>query len=78
MRNRPSYQSERQVRAQKIRLVVIIKRVAGKRRVAFERLIVAQLNQVAAVGIDLGRGNKRDEQRQPQNQLAHLRHAAEA
>ena len=50
-------QPERQVRAQKIRLVMIVKRVTGKRRVALECLIVAELDQVALDRINL-RGNE--------------------
>jgi carbamoyl-phosphate synthase large subunit len=46
-------QPERQVRAQEIRLVVIIKRVAGERRVALECLIVAELDQVALDRVNL-------------------------
>ena len=50
--------------AQEIRLVVVIIRVAGKRRVALHRLVVAELDEVALDGINLRAGNKRGEQRQ--------------
>ena len=63
--HRRERQPQRQVRAQKIRLVVVIKGVAGKRRVAFHRLVVAELDQVALDGINLRAGKKRGEQRQP-------------
>ena len=51
-------QPQRQVRAQEIRLVVIVKRVAGKWRVTFERLVVAELDQVALDRINLRKSQK--------------------
>ncbi len=52
------------VRAQKIRLVMVIKSVGGHRRVALERLVVAELDQVAADGVNLREAEHRDEQPQ--------------
>ena len=46
-------QTQGQIGAQKIRLVVIIIRVAGKRRVALQGLIVADLDQVALDRVNL-------------------------
>src|ERR1035437_4702049 len=69
-------QPQRQVRAQEIRLVVIVKRVTGKRCVAFERRIVAELNQVAFDRINLRGDENRNEQRQPQQPLPKFFHAA--
>ena len=63
--HRRERQPQRQVRAQKIRLVVVIKSVTGKRRMAFHRLVVTELNQVALDGINLRAGEKRGGQRQP-------------
>ena len=64
--NRRDRQPQRQVRAQKIRLVVIIKRVAGQRRVTFKRLVVAELDQVA-----LDRGQFARKQRAATNSHIH-------
>ena len=59
-------QPQRQVRAQEIRLVMIIKRVAGERRMAFERLIVAELDQVALDRVNLRETKNGGEQHQPE------------
>src|SRR5579859_2146752 len=58
-------QSQGEVGAQKIRLVVIIKGVTGKRRMAFERLIIAELNQVALDRVNLGKNETRGKQGYP-------------
>src|SRR5579862_6648331 len=47
-------QPQREIGAQKIRLVMIIKGVTGERRVAFEGLIVTELNQVTLDRVNLG------------------------
>ena len=70
--HRRERQPQRQVRAQKIRLVVVIKGVAGKRRVALHRLVVAELDQVALDGINLRRCGQRHEHRQPQRARPNL------
>ena len=72
--HRRDRQPQRQVRAQKIRLVVIVKRVAGERRVALECLVVAELDQVALYGVNLRRRENRGEQRQPEESLPDFFH----
>ena len=72
--NRRERHAQREVRPQKIRLVVVIKRVARQRRAAFERLVVADLNQVAFDGINLRRGDGRQQQNQPRNFADASRH----
>ena len=57
--NRRDGQPQREVRAQKIRLVVIIKSVARDRHMALKRLIVAELDQVAPGRINLRRSEQR-------------------
>ena len=54
--NRRERQPQRQVRPQKIRLVVIIKSVGGQRLVPLKRLVVTELDQVAPHGINLREG----------------------
>ena len=60
--NRRDGQSQREVRAQEIRLVVVIKRVARQRRMAFKSLVVAELHEVARGRINLRGSEPRDEQ----------------
>src|SRR5579859_7164486 len=52
-------QAQRQIRAQKIGLVAVIKGVSGKRSVSFESSVVADLNQFAFNGVDLSMGGQR-------------------
>ena len=39
--------------AEKVRLIVIVKGVGGERRLAFDGLIVAELDQLALDGVNL-------------------------
>src|ERR1035437_3920668 len=72
--NRRERHAQREVCPQKIRLVMIIKRVARQRRAAFERLVVADLNQVAFDRINLRRSDGWQQQTQPRNFADASRH----
>ena len=61
--HRRERQPQREVRAQEIRPVVVIKSVAGKRRVSLHRLVVAELDQVALDGVNLRRREHWEQQR---------------
>jgi hypothetical protein len=64
--NRRDRQPQRQVCAQKIRLVVIIKSIGRQRLVALEGLVVTELDEIALDRINLRGRKNRGEQRQPQ------------
>lgn len=73
--NRREGQAKCQIRFQEIRLVVIIKSVAGKGHVALKILIVAELNQITANRVNLRRSKKRNEQRQQHQRVPGFIHA---
>ena len=58
-------QPQREVRAEKIRLVVVVISVAGHRRAAFRRLVVADLDEVALERVNLRRRGERKQECQP-------------
>ena len=56
-----------EVRAEKIRLVVIIIRVAGYWRLSFDRLVVTHLDEIAFHRVDLRHRHHRQEPHQPKD-----------
>ncbi len=63
-------QPQREVRAEKIRLVVIIKGVARQRHVTLKRLVVTELDQIAPGRINLRGSEERNEQPEAQQPLS--------
>ena len=63
-------QSQGEVRAKKIWLVMIIISVAGHRRMPFECLMIAKLKQVARGRVNLRKSEERNRQPHPQQPLS--------
>src|SRR2546427_2787138 len=60
--NRRNGQSQRQIGLNELRLVVIVKRVTGKRPSSLQRLIVTELKEAPFFRIDLGVRRRRSAQ----------------